>query len=304
MKSEHRHELKTNELAEWLSNFPQWAKENLKMIIYVSVIIVLALGIYFWKRYEKNVVSAQRQFKFTELIAQLPLRQRQILQDQAKGLDSSFNLLRLAENLQIVAGNAKNDLMAALALIKQADTLRMELHYRRGAISSRDLTNPINQAKASYTEAIETYLRQAYSPLLIAKAKFGLGLCEEELGNFEKAKQVYHDILANASLEGTAAAAAVKHRLDTMSNYQQKVAFRQSPKPTQTGLIQPQIKLEVPDVNLTPQTPNNAPSDASLMQNTANKAPTKSAAKRISDAGCGNRTLDTSSGKFYQRTPN
>ncbi len=28
MKSDHRHELKTNELAEWLSNLPQWAKKN------------------------------------------------------------------------------------------------------------------------------------------------------------------------------------------------------------------------------------------------------------------------------------
>ncbi len=33
MKSEHRHELKTNELAEWIANFPTWAKENAKVLI-------------------------------------------------------------------------------------------------------------------------------------------------------------------------------------------------------------------------------------------------------------------------------
>ena len=33
MKSDHRHELKTNELAEWLGNLPQWTKENLVTII-------------------------------------------------------------------------------------------------------------------------------------------------------------------------------------------------------------------------------------------------------------------------------
>ena len=33
MKAEHRHELKTNELVEWLTNLPQWANENLTTII-------------------------------------------------------------------------------------------------------------------------------------------------------------------------------------------------------------------------------------------------------------------------------
>ncbi len=28
MKAEHRHELKTNELADWIVHFPQWFKEN------------------------------------------------------------------------------------------------------------------------------------------------------------------------------------------------------------------------------------------------------------------------------------
>ena len=37
MKSDHRHELKTNELAEWLGNLPEWTKEN-----FVTIIIALA----------------------------------------------------------------------------------------------------------------------------------------------------------------------------------------------------------------------------------------------------------------------
>ena len=44
MKAEHRHELKTNELAQWIANFPNWAKENLRMIIYVSVVLILLIG--------------------------------------------------------------------------------------------------------------------------------------------------------------------------------------------------------------------------------------------------------------------
>ena len=53
MKSEHRHELKTNELAEWLVNFPQWTKKNAKTIIYVCVLTIVVASLYFYKRYQK-----------------------------------------------------------------------------------------------------------------------------------------------------------------------------------------------------------------------------------------------------------
>ena len=61
MKSEHRHELKTNELAEWLNNFPQWAKQNYRTIIYVTVVVVAIIAAYFWKNYQKNVVAVRKQ---------------------------------------------------------------------------------------------------------------------------------------------------------------------------------------------------------------------------------------------------
>ena len=101
--------------------------------------------------------------------------------------------------------------MAALALIKRAEALRTELHYRAGIVSKRDLTSQISRAKTSYTEALE---KSSPNPSLTAAAKFGLGLCEEELGNFEKAGQIYRDIAANPDFEGTAAAVQAKHRLE------------------------------------------------------------------------------------------
>ena len=54
MKSDHRHDLKTNELAEWLINFPQWTKDNLITIICVLGLIVAAAGVCFWKFYGKE----------------------------------------------------------------------------------------------------------------------------------------------------------------------------------------------------------------------------------------------------------
>lgn len=265
MKPEHRHQLKTNELAEWIVNLPQWAKENAKTIIYISALAAVVAGVYFWKIYEKRIVSAREQSELTNLISGISEGKVQILQARAQGVDTSYTLIQAADNLQNIAQNAKEEQMAALALIKRAEALRTELHYRFGSIGRGDLTAQINRAKDSYTKAIE---KSSTNPSLMATAKLGLGLCEEELGNFEQARGIYSEIIANADLEGTVAAAQAEQRLQTMADYQQKVVLRPSPKPAATEMpIRPEIELgspnnlqiqeegasEVPELNLPSQ---------------------------------------------------
>ncbi len=131
--------------------------------------------------------------------------------------------------------------MAAMALIKRAEALRAELHY--GSVEEQYLVNQTNLAKASYTEAFE---KCPTIPSLAATAKFGLGLCEEELGNFEQARQMYQDIAGNPDFESTLAAVQAKRRLQTMADYQQNLVFKPAPKvpesmtqtiPTGTGQL-------------------------------------------------------------------
>jgi len=228
MKADHRHELKTNELAEWIANLPQWAKENQTTIIGVIAVIVAAGGIYFWRFYRKDVMSVERQLRLTGISNQLALGKMQVLQAQSEGRDLSFILLQPAENLKAFAQETKDDQMAAFALIKRAEALRSELHYRRTPASDQDLVVQISQTKASYAEALA---RATSSPELAASAKFGLGLCEEELGNFDQARQIYQDVASSAEFQGTVAKAAAKYRLDTMADYQTKVVFKPAPQP-------------------------------------------------------------------------
>jgi len=272
MRAKHRHELKTNELAEWIANFPQWVKENLRMIIYVSAVVVLVAGSYIFHWYRKNVESVRKQLELTRLIAQLSRGKTQILQAQARGVDISYMLIQTADALQAAAQSAKDDQMTALALIKRAEALRMELHYRFGTVDERDAITQIELAKASYAEAVE---KSSGSPALLAAAELGLGLCEEELGNFSKAQQIYSDIATNTLYEGTVAAAQAKVRLDTMADYQRKVVFKPAakPAPTKTELLRPQIQLSPVDINLAPQTQSGGPEMDSLLPSSANSVP-------------------------------
>ena len=257
MKSEHRHELKTNELAEWLGNLPQWTKENLTTIIIISAVIVAAAAFYVRYSYRKSA-AAQEQLEFTNLLNQLSVSKVQVLNAQAQGRDLSFILIQPANSLGSFAQNTKNDRMAALALIKQAEALRTELHYRPGTVSKQDLTAQINQAKAAYTEAIQTRLKGTSNPSLTAAAEFGLGLCEEELGNFEKAQQIYQIIAANPDFEGTVANVAAKHRLEIMADYKQKVIFKPAPVPPVAA--RPKIQIRPVDANLPSTTSSLLPS--------------------------------------------
>ena len=242
MKSDHRHELKTNELADWLSHLPEWTKENLTTIVIVAAAVVAAGAIYGWRLYGKNVVQAGEQTDFTTLINQVSSGKMQILQGQSQGRDLSFVLLQPANNLQTFAQNTSNKRMAALALIKRAEALRAELHY--GNVEEDYLINQTNLAKASYTEALD---KCSSNPSLAAAAKFGMGLCEEELGNFEQAKVIYHQIAGNTDYEYTLAAVRAKRRLETMADYQQKIVFKPKP-PEPTVVNTPTGTGELPNI--------------------------------------------------------
>jgi tetratricopeptide (TPR) repeat protein len=244
MKSEHRHELKTNELAEWLGNLPQWTKENLTTILVVVAVVVAAVTFFFWRSYNKNVLQAREHIEFSNLLNQLSVIEARIPGAQAQGGDPSVPLLQAAETLGSFAQSTSNSQMAALALIKQAEAKRAQLHYRTVELSPQNIQRQINQAKTAYTEAIQ---KSSENVNIRATAEFGLGLCEEELGNFDQAKKIYQAIVANAGYDGTVAKASSKNRLEIMDDYRQEVVFKPAPVPV--AAPQPSIQLDPVDVN-------------------------------------------------------
>ncbi len=261
MKSDHRHELKTNELADWLSHLPEWTKENLGTIILISVMLAAAAGLYIWRNHSRSAAQTQQHVELTSLLNQLTGGKMQIVQAQSQGRDQSFMLIQPANNLQAFAQRTKNGRMAALALIKRAEALRAELHY--GTVQKEYLIAQTNLAKASYTEALQ---RCPDDPSLAAAAKLGLGLCEEELGNFEQARQIYQDVTANPDFQATVAVVQAKRRLVTMTDYQQEIVFKPAPAPP-AAAAEPNETVRVasgPIVQISP-TDANLPSDVNLL---------------------------------------
>lgn len=245
MKSEHRHELKTNELAEWLGNLPKWAQENLRMIIYFTVVIIAVVAAWIWKDYQKNVVSVNQRLQLSGLFGELAQNRYSIIQQQAQGLDMSYTLLQTVNKLRNFATKSRDADMSALALIKSADALRSELHYRMGQIDNHAFSEQIDKARSAYEQAIE---KTQNNPSLRGIATMGLGLCEEDIRNFTKAEGIYRRILQDPNFAPTTAAASANYRLEVMGEYKQMALFTApqiAPQsPLQFESVEPDMGLE------------------------------------------------------------
>jgi len=258
MKSEHRHELRTNELAEWLRNFPQWARNNRNTIIYVSVLVIVVAGLYVWKYYSKNVIETSQKQRLTQLVLSLKRAEGAIIQGRRQGQDLSYRLLDPADKLKTFAQSTNDDKMASLALIKRGQALFLELLYRPGPIGDSDKQTALNQVVQSYRQAIE---RSPEDPALTGLAEYGIGLCRLELGDLEKAKERFTQITENPEMQHTTACKMAQMRLGTMGDSAKEITFPSAPARQTQEVAEPQeqpLELDFPGVN-TPQTESNVP---------------------------------------------
>jgi len=240
MKAEHRHELKTNELADFIAHFPNWCKENLRMIIYVVVVIVLVAGTYFYRAYQEKVVKTNERAICSSLMAELVQAKFTIARHQTQGTDTAVELLSVAEKLENFARNTNKPDMAALAYIKQAEAIRTELHYRFGDIDKQTIDTQIQKAKQAYDNAISQAVDNVS---LRSLAVLGKALCDEEAGNFDAAKQTYSKLANDPEYKITPAAASAMHRLKIMDDYSQKVTFNKPIPVVQTPSL---LDLDMP----------------------------------------------------------
>ena len=152
------------------------------------------------------------------------------IQSQMRNMYVDNQLLMAASSLEIAAKEAKNPLQAALALIKQGEALRAELHYNVDDLEMEVVKSQIAQAEKAYENAIDKAKGEKGAPPFIAMARFGLGLCAEEVGDFAKAREIYESIATNSELEGTVFPVQAQFRLEIMEDTRGKFVFVKAPE--------------------------------------------------------------------------
>jgi tetratricopeptide (TPR) repeat protein len=232
MKSEERHELKTNELADWLANFPEWAKENTGTIAYVAIVIIIVAVVAYMKYYRPAAAVSREQLEMTQLAGQLEMAKLSAAASKEQAAQSQEALRSTGDRLSALVDQLSSADSAAFALIKRGEALRAELHYRPADFANdpNALKFQVDKAKTCYQQAFE---KAGDDRVLAASAQFGLGLCEEEVGNFEEAQKIYHEIIKNEKYAGTVIVPMARDRAADMSDYKGKFVFVETPKPAQ-----------------------------------------------------------------------
>jgi hypothetical protein len=182
----------------------------------------------------------------------------------SQNADEPYILVQTEKDLEDFAAKSSNSNMAALALIQRGAALRAELHLRLNEVSRDEMAAGIAKAQASYQAALD---RKPSNLSLAASAQYGLGLCEEELGNFDKAAAIYREVAGKPDYAGTTAQAAAAYRLKTMDDYKTAVVFQPAPPkpvtpPAPTIQLQPGA-ASAPTIGPAPQPATVAPAPAS-----------------------------------------
>ena len=185
MKSERRHELQHNELAEWLAKSVASIRPYQNMILTaVVVFLVAALGYTLWS-HEVASRSSQAWDEF----------------NTALGSRDTAKIAKIIEQYPNTAvGNIAAIMAADGHLSEGCDRL-----FVNKAIATQELT------KAG--ELYRAVREQATLPWLLERATYGLGRAEEAKGNLEPAKALYEEI-AEKWPNGTFATAASQRLQD------------------------------------------------------------------------------------------
>ena len=189
MKTDRRHELQTNVLADWIGKHLQQLQGHSKTILAVILLVIAAaIGGTFWA------------------------------QDQATRVQASWNQFfqafgeRDSEALEKVAAKNRGTIAGIWAHLAEAD---LKLAEGLG-----DLYTNRDNAKENLAEAERNYLAVAAAAanetLLRDRAWFGLGQVYESQAELEKAKEYYNKLVSDSPT--SALGKAAKERFDALND--------------------------------------------------------------------------------------
>lgn len=240
MKAEERHRLKTNELQQALSQLPEYLRQHGRNIAAVGMLLAAVLIGVFWLKNSRASANQQQSDGLQELIVRAEIMQINAAQraqlgqsDQADGqgddaygeLNSeSYDSKAIVKLLAKLAEDAAGKPIGATALLAQADAIRSQLIFTDYQATPEETQQANQQAEELYRKVLAQYPADSY---VAAGASLGLGLLAEERGQWQQARQIYEQIIAEKAgkLAGTTAPAAAQLRLNILEDIEMPIEF-------------------------------------------------------------------------------
>jgi tetratricopeptide (TPR) repeat protein len=204
MKAEERHELRENDLANWLQ-YGLWAFLKNNGSYFLLIAALAFLGYRLWVLYESKQEVA-RQVAFANLEQD---------ENAAKIVTTPEDWSKAAKGLEELVDTADAKLVkarACLALGQLYDFWAAFPEMRNFTNRSRD--DFLSDSYKHFTQALQL---QGDDPLIAAKAHLGIASVYEDQGEWDKAKAEYQRMIDNQLFAGDLAALA-RNYLDSMDS--------------------------------------------------------------------------------------
>ncbi|RMH11712.1 MAG: hypothetical protein D6698_15995 [Gammaproteobacteria bacterium] len=235
MDAKERHELKDNDLAEFLQNIGEfWGKHGNS----ISVVILVVVAAWVGMRLYTNMQATQHENAWADL--------------SSTSTPAGFR--------ERASEHADDPALSALALLRGADLYLQQaisLDYETGS-SESETTNPGMSADDSLNHAEKMYrqvLDGDYDLVFRANAAVGLANVAETRGDFQTAKEhwtLVEQLATQANLPVMIALAET--RLDMIDELQRPIVFATEQADTQSSISDPGASEAA--VEPTPSSPN------------------------------------------------
>jgi len=254
MKSDDRHKLKTNELADSLGDVPAFLREYGSRIGIIAILaLVVVFGLWQWvanarvrKQEQINnlqTIMVQREKSQKQAIEQARLQADDKNAEQPIDTSTDVNGSELAMQLSQLAAKTSDASVGMMAMLQEAQAIWSQMFFSARPLSDEEKENLCAQAEKVYQQLQSKYARQ---PVAVASAQIGLGLIAENRGQWDQAGQIYQKIIADDTLTGTVFPRQAQSRLDIIDDIKRPVIFSQEPpaKPTEEPAAQPGTSAE------------------------------------------------------------
>lgn len=225
MDSEHRHELKSNDLADFLTHLPEFYKKNSNIILGLTLIIIALITAPMFSKMARQKEMAE-QSQVSDGISQLNQSIGNTFQNAEEDTSAALDAILVnAQNLSDEAAKLDGD-AAAMAYIKAGQAYRIELHLKKEIIGADKVADQVQKAEIAYNNAAA----KAKTPTLKAMAQLGLSLCAEERGQTEQAKTLYQAIVDDETFAATALPKQAQIRIDALEENSETFTFVKAPE--------------------------------------------------------------------------
>lgn len=281
MKSEHRHDLKTNDLAKSLLTAQDYVKVYGGRVLLGIAIIILIIVLIVQR-------SGRAQSEAQKLQDDLAYANSQIARlEHAQVIGESQVTVRPAEVdqvrrlLQEIREKSSDKKVLAQAAVAQGDYSWAMANYPKvpGAATQPTLApdkpraDLLNDAKDAYSQVITQYGDQALS---VVRAHFGLAAIAENQSNWEEAKRQY-EAIAGMAEASTYFQNYAKDKIKRLEEIRQPLLVGMIPDKPEP--VKPFIPPSVISTNPSPTTKTEAPATKAAVTPTTKPAATTKPAK-------------------------